>query len=68
MRVFHLVSFSFLCVCDREWREITGDKPPDLSGFCGSHVNDALYIFAGCDAAGYTNQASFCGLKQNPPP
>ncbi|XP_030256025.1 kelch domain-containing protein 1-like [Sparus aurata] len=49
----------WLCDLDSglwEWREITGDKPPDLSGFCGSHVNDALYIFAGCDAAGYTNQ------------
>ncbi|XP_073346124.1 kelch domain-containing protein 1-like [Pagrus major] len=49
----------WLCDLDSgmwEWREITGDKPPDLSGFCGSHVNDTLYIFAGCDSAGYTNQ------------
>lgn len=52
-----------LCVflCDRERREITGDKPPDLSGFCGSHVNGTLYIFAGCDPAGYTNQVSLRG-------
>nr|CBN81669.1 Kelch domain-containing protein 1 [Dicentrarchus labrax] len=49
----------WLCDLDSgtwEWREITGDKPPDLSGFCGSHVNGALYIFAGCDSLGYTNQ------------
>uniref|UniRef100_UPI0037E9B093 kelch domain-containing protein 1-like n=1 Tax=Semicossyphus pulcher TaxID=241346 RepID=UPI0037E9B093 len=39
-----------------ERREITGDKPPDLSGSCGSHVNGKLYIFAGCDPNGYTNQ------------
>lgn len=51
---------SLMCVflCDRERREIAGDKPPDLSGFCGSYVNGKLYIFAGCDQAGYTNQVS----------
>lgn len=37
-------------------REITGDIPPDLSGFCGSHVNDTLYIFGGCDPTGYSNE------------
>lgn len=37
-------------------KEISGDKPPDLSGFCGSFVNGKLYIFAGCDSSGYTNQ------------
>ncbi|XP_070708381.1 kelch domain-containing protein 1-like [Pempheris klunzingeri] len=49
----------WLCDLDSgmwERREITGDKPPDLSGFCGSHVNGTLYIFAGCDPLGYTNQ------------
>lgn len=51
-------SFFLVSLCDRERREITGDKPPDLSGFCGSHVNSTLYIFAGCDPAGYTNQVS----------
>ncbi|KAM9336264.1 kelch domain-containing protein 1-like [Symphorus nematophorus] len=50
-----------LWLCDLDsgtWepRLITGDKPPDLSGFCGAHVNGALYIFAGCDSAGYTNE------------
>ncbi|XP_042363845.1 kelch domain-containing protein 1-like isoform X2 [Plectropomus leopardus] len=49
----------WLCDLDSgtwERREITGDKPPDLSGFCGSYVNGALYIFAGCSLTGYTNQ------------
>lgn len=49
----------WLCDLDSgtwEQREITGDKPPDLSGFCGSYVNGTLYIFAGCDSVGYTNQ------------
>ncbi|XP_071401832.1 kelch domain-containing protein 1-like [Centroberyx affinis] len=38
-----------------ERREITGDLPSQLSGFCGSYVNNTLYIFAGCDPTGYTN-------------
>ncbi|XP_058477817.1 kelch domain-containing protein 1-like [Solea solea] len=39
-----------------ERREIAGsDVPRDLSGFCGAHVNSTLYIFAGCDTVGYTN-------------
>ncbi|KAL7372910.1 hypothetical protein ABVT39_023941 [Epinephelus coioides] len=49
----------WLCDLDSgtwERREITGDKPSDLSGFCGSYVNGTLYIFAGCDPVGYTNQ------------
>ncbi|XP_076616563.1 kelch domain-containing protein 1-like [Chaetodon auriga] len=49
----------WLCDLDSgtwERREITGDKPPDLSDFCGSHVNGTLYIFAGCDSLGYTNK------------
>ena len=47
-------------LCDRELRQIAGDVPPDLSGSCGSHVNGVLYIFAGCDAGGYTNQVTLC--------
>ncbi|KAK5881557.1 hypothetical protein CesoFtcFv8_022340 [Champsocephalus esox] len=39
-----------------ETRDINGDKPPDLSGSCGSYLNGTLYIFAGCDPVGYTNQ------------
>ncbi|XP_038592082.1 kelch domain-containing protein 1-like isoform X1 [Micropterus salmoides] len=49
----------WLCDLDSgtwERRDIAGDKPPELSGSCGSHVNGTLYIFAGCDALGYTNQ------------
>lgn len=49
----------WLCDLDSgtwERREITGDKPPDLSDFCGSYVNGTLYIFAGCDSLGYTNK------------
>lgn len=56
-----MVQLSFtalLLLCDRERRDIAGDKPPELSGSCGSHVNGTLYIFAGCDALGYTNQVS----------
>lgn len=48
-------------LCDREHRKITGDIPPDLSGFCGSHANGKLYIFGGCDPTGYTNQVSYQG-------
>ncbi|KAK2884522.1 kelch domain-containing protein 1-like isoform X2 [Channa argus] len=49
----------WLCDLDSgtwEHREITGDIPPDLSGFCGSFVNGTLYIFGGCEPSGYTNQ------------
>ncbi|KAE8283954.1 Kelch domain-containing protein 1 [Larimichthys crocea] len=49
----------WLCDLDSgtwEQKEITGDKPPDLSDFCGAHVNGTLYIFGGCDPVGYTNQ------------
>ncbi|KAK7919348.1 hypothetical protein WMY93_010632 [Mugilogobius chulae] len=34
-----------------EQRELTGDVPPDLNGFCGSYLNGTLYIFAGSMAA-----------------
>ncbi|KAM4624578.1 kelch domain-containing protein 1-like [Polymixia lowei] len=39
-----------------ERRGITGDVPPELSGSCGSHLNGTLYIFAGCDPLGYSNE------------
>uniref|UniRef100_A0A8C3G0I5 Kelch domain-containing protein 1-like n=2 Tax=Cyclopterus lumpus TaxID=8103 RepID=A0A8C3G0I5_CYCLU len=37
-----------------ERREISGDAPP--AGFCGSHVNGALYVLAGCEPVGYANE------------
>ncbi|XP_029312521.1 kelch domain-containing protein 1-like [Cottoperca gobio] len=49
----------WLCDLDSgvwEQRQITGDKPPELSRSCGSHVNGTLYIFAGQSSVGYTNQ------------
>ncbi|XP_076008378.1 kelch domain-containing protein 1-like [Genypterus blacodes] len=48
----------WLCDLDSgmwERREISGDVVPELTGFCGSYVNGTLYIFAGCDSVGYTN-------------
>ncbi|CAL8306145.1 unnamed protein product [Boreogadus saida] len=41
-----------------EWvcRAIGGDAPSELSGPCGSFLNGSLYVFAGCDPMGYTNQ------------
>uniref|UniRef100_A0A3Q2QJP0 Kelch domain-containing protein 1 n=1 Tax=Fundulus heteroclitus TaxID=8078 RepID=A0A3Q2QJP0_FUNHE len=39
-----------------ECKEITGDCPSELSGFCGSNINSTLYIFGGCDPDGYSNQ------------
>ncbi|XP_060884497.1 kelch domain-containing protein 1-like isoform X1 [Labrus mixtus] len=47
-----------------ERREITGDKPSNLSGFCGSHLNGILYIFGGCDPNGYTNQMYTLNLAE----
>ncbi|XP_063749465.1 kelch domain-containing protein 1-like isoform X2 [Eleginops maclovinus] len=49
----------WLCDLDSgmwEMRDMNGDRPPDLSGFCGSYLNGTFYIFAGCDPVGYTNQ------------
>ncbi|XP_054455205.1 kelch domain-containing protein 1-like [Anoplopoma fimbria] len=37
-----------------EKRNITGDVPP--TGFMGSYVNGTLYVFAGCEPIGYTNE------------
>lgn len=54
-----------LLLCDRERREITGDKLPLLSGFCGSNVNGTFYVFAGCDHIGYTNEVPQSILMHN---
>lgn len=35
---------------------MTGDIPPDLSGFCGANINTKLYIFGGYETAGYSDQ------------
>lgn len=53
---FNLLSVLCLVLCDREQRDITGDKPPDLLGFCSSHVNGALFIFAGATPTEYSNE------------
>ncbi|XP_014915497.1 kelch domain-containing protein 1-like isoform X1 [Poecilia latipinna] len=52
---------SEICLCDLdsgkwECKEITGESPTGLSGFCGSNINSTLYIFGGCDSDGYSNQ------------
>uniref|UniRef100_A0A3Q4BYS6 Uncharacterized protein n=1 Tax=Mola mola TaxID=94237 RepID=A0A3Q4BYS6_MOLML len=47
-----------------ERREITGDKPPELLGSCGSHVNSTLYIFAGRDSTRYTNEMFSVDLSE----
>lgn len=52
----------------RERRDIAGNRPPDLSGSCGSYINGTFYIFAGCDDRRYTNEVlledgAFCGFK-----
>ncbi|KAJ0016124.1 hypothetical protein NQD34_014414 [Periophthalmus magnuspinnatus] len=44
-------------------RELTGDVPSDLTGFCGSFLNGTLYIFAGCDSSGYTNHMFTVDLR-----
>lgn len=35
---------------------MAGDKPPDLSGFCGANVDGTFYVFAGCHNNRYTNE------------
>ncbi|KAL6094560.1 uncharacterized protein ACO6RY_15940 [Pungitius sinensis] len=47
----------WLCDLDSgtwEWKKITGEPPP--VGFCGSPVKGKLYVFAGSDPVGYTNE------------
>lgn len=48
-----------------EQRELTGDIPPDLTGFCGSYLNGTLYVFAGCDGEGYTNDMFTVDLRSD---
>lgn len=53
-----------VCLCMfRERREITGERPPDLSGPCGSYSNGTFYVFAGCDNRQYTNEVRFTPLS-----
>lgn len=40
----------------RERRGIVGQRPPDLSGSCGSYISGTFYIFAGRDDRHYTNE------------
>ncbi|XP_056914474.1 kelch domain-containing protein 1-like isoform X2 [Takifugu flavidus] len=47
-----------------ERREITGERPPDLSGPCGSYSNGTFYVFAGCDNRQYTNEMFSCVLTE----
>uniref|UniRef100_H3BWT9 Kelch domain containing 1 n=1 Tax=Tetraodon nigroviridis TaxID=99883 RepID=H3BWT9_TETNG len=39
-----------------ERREMTGERPPDLSGPCASYIDGTFYLFAGCDSRRYTNE------------
>ncbi|CAI5658273.1 kelch domain-containing protein 1 isoform X1 [Oreochromis niloticus] len=57
----------WLCDLDSgmwERREMTGDIPPDLSGFCGANINTKLYIFGGYETAGYSNQMFSVDLSE----
>ncbi|XP_068610621.1 kelch domain-containing protein 1-like [Brachionichthys hirsutus] len=57
----------WLCNLDTmtwERREIFGEKLPDLSGFCGSHLSGSLYVFGGCDRFEYTNKMFSLDLGQ----
>ncbi|XP_008289728.1 kelch domain-containing protein 1-like [Stegastes partitus] len=45
-------------------REITGDVPQDLDGFCGANIDETLYIFGGRDAVGYSNQMFTVDLSE----
>nr|XP_057934213.1 kelch domain-containing protein 1-like isoform X2 [Doryrhamphus excisus] len=56
-------------ICDLDsgiWerREMSGEVPCDLMGFCGSYVNGSLYVFAGCDQQGYSNKMFSVDLMQ----
>ncbi|XP_054609066.1 kelch domain-containing protein 1-like [Dunckerocampus dactyliophorus] len=56
-------------ICDLDsgmWerREMSGEVPRDLMGFCGSYVNGSLYVFAGCDQQGYSNKMFSVDLMQ----
>lgn len=52
------------CLCVfRERRGIAGERPPGLSGPCGSYSNGTFYVFAGCDHRQYTNEVRFTPLS-----
>ncbi|XP_061911165.1 kelch domain-containing protein 1-like [Entelurus aequoreus] len=60
---------SEMWVCDMDsgaWerREMSGDTPGDLTGFCGSCVRDSFYAFAGLDPRGYSNKMFSVDLTQ----
>ncbi|XP_061562741.1 kelch domain-containing protein 1-like isoform X1 [Phycodurus eques] len=46
-------------------REMAGETPPLLVGFCGSYVNGSLYVFAGYDGQTYSNQLFSVDLTQH---
>ncbi|XP_072229178.1 kelch domain-containing protein 1-like [Leuresthes tenuis] len=57
----------WLCDLDSgtwEQKELTGDVPPELSGFCGSNIKSMLYIFGGCDPSEYSNQMFSIDVSQ----
>uniref|UniRef100_A0A3B4ZE25 Kelch domain containing 1 n=1 Tax=Stegastes partitus TaxID=144197 RepID=A0A3B4ZE25_9TELE len=56
----------WLCDLDSgtQRREITGDVPQDLDGFCGANIDETLYIFGGRDAVGYSNQMFTVDLSE----
>ncbi|XP_003977277.1 kelch domain-containing protein 1-like [Takifugu rubripes] len=59
----------WLCDLDSgtwERRDMAGDKPPDLSGFCGANVDGTLYVFAGCHNNQYTNEMYSVDLTKQP--
>ncbi|XP_077406107.1 kelch domain-containing protein 1-like [Vanacampus margaritifer] len=45
-------------------REMGGETPPLLLGFCGSYVNGSFYVFAGYNGLTYSNQMFSVDLKQ----
>ncbi|KAM4524359.1 kelch domain-containing protein 1-like [Odontesthes bonariensis] len=57
----------WLCDLDSgtwERQELTGEVPPDLSGFCGSNIKSMFYIFGGCDDSEYSNQMFSIDVSQ----
>ncbi|XP_057682091.1 kelch domain-containing protein 1-like [Corythoichthys intestinalis] len=58
----------WLCDLDNgvwQRREMVGEPPPLLIGFCGSYVNGSLYVFAGYDGQTYSNQMFSVDLTQH---
>ncbi|XP_061666731.1 kelch domain-containing protein 1-like isoform X1 [Syngnathoides biaculeatus] len=46
-------------------RQMEGETPPLLMGFCGSYVGGSLYVFAGYDGQTYSNQLFSVDLTQH---